>query len=218
MKEPNEPDKSGDPNWQDAWIKAKHFFWCNTARDIGPGGNMLETRMRQRNFAAAWTSGDFGRFNYPSHMKRVQCGDVIFMYASEYGMIAVGMATARVSILGPFEPDRLRNFALEGNNEREYRIPVKWLRWHTDNPCKVFPPLEPRRFNVSFKEITDVGELLQILWQHESQMAVTKESAPAQQETPEEWAKRLTAWAESHPVRSIDLDDSRESIYSGRGE
>jgi hypothetical protein len=36
-------------------------------------------------------------------------------------------------------------------------------------------------------------------------------------ETPEEWVARLVAWAESHPKRVIDFDDSRESIYEGRG-
>jgi hypothetical protein len=33
-------------------------------------------------------------------------------------------------------------------------------------------------------------------------------------ETPEEWAKRFRAWVESHPKRSIEFDDSRESIYA----
>lgn len=37
-------------------------------------------------------------------------------------------------------------------------------------------------------------------------------------ETPEEWVKRLRAWAEGHPKGTGDFDDSRESIYSGRGE
>jgi hypothetical protein len=37
-------------------------------------------------------------------------------------------------------------------------------------------------------------------------------------ETPEEWVRRFTAWVDSHPKRPIEFDDSRESIYGGRGE
>ncbi len=35
---------------------------------------------------------------------------------------------------------------------------------------------------------------------------------------PEAWSQALRRWAASHPVREIVIDDSRESIYSGRGE
>ena len=34
----------------------------------------------------------------------------------------------------------------------------------------------------------------------------------------EEFAKRLDAWIKRHPVVNHVLDDSRESIYEGRGE
>ena len=34
----------------------------------------------------------------------------------------------------------------------------------------------------------------------------------------EAWARRLQAWVDSHPARRISIDDSRESVYSGRGE
>jgi hypothetical protein len=37
-------------------------------------------------------------------------------------------------------------------------------------------------------------------------------------EPPEAWARRLQAWVDTHPVRAISIDDSRESLYSGRGE
>jgi hypothetical protein len=37
-------------------------------------------------------------------------------------------------------------------------------------------------------------------------------------EPPEECTRRFTAWVESLPKRSIEFDDSRESIYSGPGE
>jgi hypothetical protein len=38
------------------------------------------------------------------------------------------------------------------------------------------------------------------------------------QEPPEAWARRLQAWVDTHPARPISIDDSRESLYSGRGE
>ena len=34
----------------------------------------------------------------------------------------------------------------------------------------------------------------------------------------EEWAKAIKRWAESHPMIDKPADDSRESIYAGRGE
>jgi hypothetical protein len=36
--------------------------------------------------------------------------------------------------------------------------------------------------------------------------------------SPEEWHKALLEWAEGHPRRDTVADDSRESIYAGRGE
>ena len=35
---------------------------------------------------------------------------------------------------------------------------------------------------------------------------------------PEGWRKAFREWAESHPKRDIVIDDSRETIYAGRGE
>jgi hypothetical protein len=34
----------------------------------------------------------------------------------------------------------------------------------------------------------------------------------------EEWVAEFRAWAASHPTRTTVADDSRESIYAGRGE
>jgi len=34
----------------------------------------------------------------------------------------------------------------------------------------------------------------------------------------EEWARAIKEWAESHPRIDKPADDSRESIYAGRGE
>ena len=42
--------------------------------------------------------------------------------------------------------------------------------------------------------------------------------AMAARPSPEEWTRSLLEWAASHPQRAGELDDSRESIYAGRGE
>jgi len=42
---------------------------------------------------------------------------------------------------------------------------------------------------------------------------------PAEQLTPQERLKLFREWVASHPVREgVHMDDSRESIYAGRGE
>jgi hypothetical protein len=41
---------------------------------------------------------------------------------------------------------------------------------------------------------------------------------PASELSAEAWIARFNAWAESHPRRDIEIDDSRETIYAGRGE
>ncbi len=43
-------------------------------------------------------------------------------------------------------------------------------------------------------------------------------AAPFEQEPAEAWARRLQSWVDSHPARPITIDDSREGVYSGRGE
>lgn len=41
---------------------------------------------------------------------------------------------------------------------------------------------------------------------------------PTPNETKDEWKSRLRAWAEAYPDREVVIDDSRETIYAGRGE
>ena len=41
---------------------------------------------------------------------------------------------------------------------------------------------------------------------------------PVSQVAAEQWVANLRAWAASHSPLPIEADDSRESIYSGRGE
>lgn len=56
---------------------------------------------------------------------------------------------------------------------------------------------------------------------HSAPSALPREEtpvAPPLNETPEEWVARFRAWAASHPPVVGIADDSRESIYEGRGE
>ena len=38
------------------------------------------------------------------------------------------------------------------------------------------------------------------------------------QDSPQKLALRLQAWVDTHPSRHVNIDDSRETIYAGRGE
>jgi hypothetical protein len=48
--------------------------------------------------------------------------------------------------------------------------------------------------------------------------SVPSSPSSATAEQPEAWARRLQAWVDTHPARKITIDDSRETLYSGRGE
>jgi hypothetical protein len=50
-------------------------------------------------------------------------------------------------------------------------------------------------------------------------LSTQMEAGPASAHmTADEWSRELHAWAASHPVSTAPADDSRENIYSGRGE
>jgi hypothetical protein len=40
---------------------------------------------------------------------------------------------------------------------------------------------------------------------------------PGSLESPGDWLGRLQAWVDTHPVRSIVIDDDRDGLYSDRG-
>lgn len=63
--------------------------------------------------------------------------------------------------------------------------------------------------------VNDIRKLVNTL---QTQISIEKDPIRPQSETPEEWAKRLLEWVKTHDKRSVEIDDSRESIYSGRGE
>ena len=43
-------------------------------------------------------------------------------------------------------------------------------------------------------------------------------AVPTPKQSAEEWVAELRAWAASHPVRQLSMDDSRDAIYEGCGE
>jgi Arc/MetJ-type ribon-helix-helix transcriptional regulator len=59
-------------------------------------------------------------------------------------------------------------------------------------------------------------EMIARLVEEDAQRVPPRADLP--QESPDQWALRLQAWVDAHPSRPLTIDDSRESIYAGRGE
>lgn len=60
-------------------------------------------------------------------------------------------------------------------------------------------------------------EMITKLVQEDARRIPQPPAAPTQA-PPDQWVRRLQAWVDTHPSRPITIDDSRESIYAGRGE
>jgi PLD-like domain len=120
------------------------FFVCNTNRR-----NSLndEKSMHDRGYAAAWE-----KFNYPTHMDRVEAGDTIFMYAKGEGIIGIGRAKGPVEKLESGTRDRL-----VPDGEREWRVPTDWLIWKANRPFRWNSP-NATFFNVSADEYENLRE------------------------------------------------------------
>ena len=118
------------------------WFLCNTDRKHGrrmlSGGFKREDLMRTRSYAVAWED-----FSFPDHMKRVTPGDVIFMYANKRGIIGIGRAKTSCEVLQPGDHDRILN---EEENTPEWRIPVDWLAWVSDEQACPWKPHDTRTF------------------------------------------------------------------------
>jgi hypothetical protein len=119
-------------------------FICNTNRR-----NSLtdEKSMHDRGYAAAWE-----KFNYPTHMDRVEAGDTICMYAKGEGIIGIGRAKGPAEKLESGAPNRV---VPEG--EREWRIPTEWLVWKFDHPFRWNSP-NATFFDVSADEYENLRE------------------------------------------------------------
>lgn len=132
------------------------FFYCNTCRlRLNPAlssEHILEERMRERGFAAAWE-----KFNFQSHMARVQKGDLICMFAKGVGIIAVGKAKADCEILQPGDPDRIILAGEEGRSP-EWRVPVEWIAWLDDDRACPAPGLNGTFFDLSTEKWAEFRE------------------------------------------------------------
>jgi hypothetical protein len=63
-----------------------------------------------------------------------------------------------------------------------------------------------------------VGKRPEDLALHALEEQLAGEIPAAESPTPEQWVADFRHWAESHRRLPIEADDSRESIYAGRGE
>lgn len=124
---------------RDLLDNASRFFVCNTDRRHGK--YILEQIMYSRGYATAWET-----FKFPSHMKQVQPGDVILMFAKNVGIIGIGRARTICEVLQPGDPDRI----LTDNDFPEWRVPVDWFDWRDDK--KAYPYKSP---NFTFWNVTD---------------------------------------------------------------
>lgn len=112
----------------DLFANAKRYFVCNTNRKYSErtdtGGYALEQEMFNRGFAAAWEE-----FRYPDHMKKVERGNAIFMFAKSIGIIGIGIAKEKYKTLMPDDPDRIDRIykSSDQGDTPEWRVPVQWL-------------------------------------------------------------------------------------------
>lgn len=135
--------------------EAEQFFVCNTDRrhrERTPTGSyLLEEEMYSRGYATAWES-----FKFPGHMEQVERGNAILAFAKGVGIIGVGRAKGGYETLQPGEPDRVYN----GHYQRdvEWRVPVHWLDWRTQEDAYPFQSPNFTFWNVSDENYADFRE------------------------------------------------------------
>jgi hypothetical protein len=120
----------------DLFETGNRFFVCNTNRRWSPED---EKRMHDRAYAAAWE-----QFNFPSHMREVEQGHTIFMYAKGVGIIGIGRAKGRCQILQPGSPNRVTP-----GKTPEWRVPTAWLAWKKNSDAYPWKSQNSTFFEVS---------------------------------------------------------------------
>jgi hypothetical protein len=122
--------------------QSHRYFLCNTDRKHGrptsSGKYKREELMQIRSYAAAWED-----FKFPSHMDKVASGNLIFMYANQVGIIGIGVAKGGREILPSDAPGRI---LYEEETTPEWRIPVDWLVWVSDDQAAPWKPHDVRTF------------------------------------------------------------------------
>lgn len=129
----------------DLFKNDNRFFVCNTNRRSSLED---ESRMHDRGYAAAWE-----QFKFPDHMKRVEPGHTIFMYAKGAGIIGIGRAKGRYQILKPGDPDRVALYEIP-----EWRVPTNWLAWKKDAPYRRWKSQNSTFFEVSGNKYKELRE------------------------------------------------------------
>jgi len=80
-----------------------------------------------------------------------------------------------------------------------------------------FPPETERALKErASRQGKSIANIVVELVQRETQTEARTENGSTM--TPHERAQAFLAWAASHPTLPFEADDSRESIYAGRGE
>ena len=84
---------------------------------------------------------------------------------------------------------------------------------------QIRPDVLTRLATYALRSGKTINELLQqMLDERETPPLPEDTSVPVSTITPEEWSRALRAWAASHPVSQGIVDDSRKSVYEGRGK
>ncbi len=104
----------------------------------------MEQEMYSRHLATVWEP-----FKFPSHMRWVEPGNGVFMFAKGVGIIGIGRALERCEILSSAGPNRLW---YKEDNFPEWRIPTKWLAWKDDADACPYPTAP----NFTFWDVTAV--------------------------------------------------------------
>lgn len=80
------------------------------------------------------------------------------------------------------------------------------------------PELEARLCERAARTGKDVQTIVLETLQEKLSSSPVNPMTEARNASAEEWITRFEAWVDSHPPWGRFVDDSRESIYAGRGE
>jgi hypothetical protein len=126
------------------------------------------------------------------------------------------MATERTNDLVAFKRFIDEQLSNGGN---ELTLNEALLRWEHENQTRDAQK-ETQHSNQEGVKDRHAGESKSVDEMIEELRKKHRLTLPARtlQSNPEEWIKRLDEFVASQPIRPNKMDDSRESIYAGRGE
>jgi hypothetical protein len=126
------------------------------------------------------------------------------------------MATERANDLVAFKKFIDEQLSKSGP---ELKLDEALARWEDENqtPEKRRETTEARRPGPENKDAGTSRPIEEVLADLRKKHGLTSDPRTLQS-NPEEWVIRLRAWVDAQPIRPNKMDDSRESIYAGRGE